>query len=207
MKRLFAVLIVGSMIFSSSALAYYDNYPPYKLGQAPFKSLSVESLPEAMIPKFIKDSDLWPLYGVHKVDIDGNGLDDFIVLMFSGAGTLLGNVNIYLKMEDGSYTKIAYEASGIGPEDFVDINNDGKWEVIVTNVYQGKKHNYLAYDVYEFKGYKLVNADQQFNGFPKFVWMTFKDNDKDTVHLTERQREEHILEKNKAFSYEIVSGH
>jgi hypothetical protein len=133
-------------------------------------------------------------------------LDDFIVLIYSGAGTLIGEVNIYLRKKEGGYAKISYEAAGIGIEDFCDINSDGKYEVIIVDVYSGKNHNYLAQDVYEFQNYRLVNADRKFKDFPKFVWMTYKPNDKDTVHLSHKARAKHIFKKESSIKYQNVVG-
>ena len=191
------LILVITLSFFQSSFAYYENYPPYKFKQGPYESLKMESLSDNEIPLTITNSsDYWPLHNFYKVDIDSNGLEDFIVLSFSGTGTLIGYVEIYLQEKGGYYQRISYEGSGIGTEDFVDLNKDGKTEVIITGVYQAHMHTYLSYDVYEFKNYRLVNADHKFKDFPKFVWMTYKSNDQDTTHLGVKEKRRHIKQKN-----------
>lgn len=204
-KKQLMVAWVMSFFWIASALAYYENYPPYKFNQAPYKHLNAEPLADKDYPPFIKkNSDLSSPHRIYKFDIDGNGLEDFIVLLHQGATSLGDEGEIYLKRQQGGYQKISYESSGIWIEDFTDINRDGRYEVIITDIYAGEKHNYFVYDVYEFKDYRLVNADNKFKGFPKFVWMTNKPNDKDTVHLTKEARSKHVEEKNRGIKYEVI---
>jgi len=144
---------------------------------------------------------------VYQVDLDGNGQKDFIVLSWDmgiGLGASEGTVDIYLKEKKGKYHLISFETMEWGLEDFIDLNKDGKTEVIMTSFYGGKDHNYFTYDVYEFKNYKLVNADKKYKGFPKFVWYTNKNNDKDTIQLSARERQKHVAEKDASIKYESI---
>ncbi|MBU4306034.1 MAG: hypothetical protein KJ893_10525 [Candidatus Omnitrophica bacterium] len=132
-------------------------------------------------------------YAVYRGDLDGNGLKDFIIFYWYGGCGLAVNwnkVEIFLKKQTDGYQKISYDTLASGLEDFVDLNNNGRYEVIIADIYSGGKHTYFAYNIYEFKDYKLVRADSKFNGFPKFIWFTHKPNDKDTTHLTEKERGE-----------------
>lgn len=141
---------------------------------------------------------------VYQADLDHNGFRDFIVISsFRGAGLggHLGLVEIYLKEKEGQYHKISYETMAPGLEDFVDLKNDAKYEIIMTGYYSGKEHNFFSYNIYEFNGYKLVNADKKHQGFPKFVWLTDNPNDKDTLKLTDKEKKDHIEEKNTAIKY------
>lgn len=201
------VSFVFILVLSSNSHSYYENYPPYEFRQGSYKHVNAKELKDEEIPLFIKkNSDLSVPHKILKADINGNNLDDFIVFLLVGASPLITDVDIYLQKPEGSYQKISiYEDAGAGIEDFVDLNQDGKCEVIITNLYHGSKHNYLTYSVYEFKGYKLVNADKNFKGFPKFVWMTYKPNDKDTIHLSDKEKLRHIEEKNQSIQNELVS--
>jgi hypothetical protein len=145
--------------------------------------------------------------GVYQADLDHNGQKDFIVLswnMGTGLGGHEGTVDIYLKEKEGLYHKISFITMDAGIEDFIDPDKDGKYEVIITNVYSGKEHTYFTYDIYEFKNFKLVNADSKFIGFPKFVWYTHKKNDKDTTHLSVKERHSHVQEKNASIKYDGI---
>ena len=204
-KKQLIVIGVMSFFWIASALAYYENYPPYKFNQASYKQLDIEPITEADYPEFIrKNYDKSLLPQVYRFDIDGNGLQDFIVLLQIGLNTLLRGTDIYLQKKEGGYQKISFEGSGNGIEDFMDINRDGKYELIVTGMCSGKQHNYFTYSIYEFKDYKLVNADLKFKKFPKFIWITYKPNDKDTTYLTKEERARHVEEKNRSIKYEVI---
>jgi hypothetical protein len=146
-------------------------------------------------------------WAVYRVDLDKNGLEDFIIFYsYRGCGLAASadKVEIFLKKQGGEYQKISYDVMSAGIEDFIDLNHDGQYEVIITDFYSGKKHNYFTYSIYEFKDYKLVNADLKFSGFPKFVWITYKPNDKDTTHLTDDEKAQHVDKKNESINYEVL---
>lgn len=136
---------------------------------------------------------------VWSVDLDNNGLKDFVVFNWYGGCGLAFNafrVDIFLKKQDGAYSKVSYDTDGPGLEDFVDLNNDGQNEVIIGSICSECGHTYFTYNIYEFKDYKLINADTKFKGFPKFVWHTYKPNDKNSKQLSKDQRDKITNEKN-----------
>jgi len=144
---------------------------------------------------------------VYQVDLDGNGTKDFIVFYNyrgSGLASQKDRADIFLKNKGGSYQKISFDTLSAGLEDFVDLDRDGKYEVIITGFYSGNKHNYFTYDIYKLKGYRLVNADNRYSAFPKFIWITYNKNDKDTVHLTSEEKLAHIKQKDDSVAYEEV---
>jgi len=167
--------------------------------------LIVQEEGKVLVKMNVKETPL--PYAVYQYDIDRNGLEDFIIFYnYRGCGLAASSdkVEIYLKQNNHSYQKISLDAMSSGLEDFVDLNKDGKYEVIVTGFYGGKDHNYFTYNIYEFSGGKLVNADLKFKGFPKFIWYTDKKNDKDTKHLSNKERAKHTEEKNSSIEYEII---
>jgi len=153
-------------------------------------------------------------FEIYHLDINGDGLKDFIVLMTymaNGISFLHERVELFLKKKEGGYRQIAYDAVSVSIEDFVDLDNDGKLEVIFTGFYgQGgtkqdsRTHNYFSYNVYEFDGYRLKNADGKYKGFPKFVWFTHKSNDKDSGQVTLKERQQHLREKEKGLVYKDI---
>lgn len=148
-------------------------------------------------------------YSVYQADLDKNGLKDFIIFYSyreDGFGAFRDKVEIFLKKKQGAYRKISYDTYSAGLEDFVDLNKDGKFEVIITDFYGGSKHNYFTYNIYKISNYKLVNADNQFEGFPMFIWFTDKGNDKDTSHLTQEERRACTKRKNSSIQYEEVTA-
>lgn len=147
-------------------------------------------------------------YSVYQVDLDNNGFKDFIIFNSyrgNGLGAMMDKVEIFLKKEDGAYSKISYDTLSAGLEDFIDLNRDGKYEVIITGLYGGSKHNYFTYNIYRISDYELVNSDERFKGFPKFIWFTYKENYKDTTHLTQEERYLHAGEKNTSIQHGEIS--
>ncbi len=229
-KQLIVVWVV--FCWTTSVSAYMENYPPHKFKDGHFKHLEAEPLVDYDHPEYqskdgqvliriknvsdfllqvdkavlVKNGEEAPMpYGVYQADVDKNGFKDFMVFYHLGASSLGGGQADLLLNKDGkSYEKISYDTMRGGLEDFVDINNDGRYEVIITGVYAGEKHNYLTYNIYEFNGYKLVNANSKFRGFPKFVWLTNKPNDKDTVHLSKEQRAKSVSESDSSIKYKEI---
>jgi hypothetical protein len=134
---------------------------------------------------------------LHRVDLDKNGQDDYIAISWGGGaglGALVQLVDLFLGRNDGQFDVVSFESFAGGLEDFVDLDGDGRYEVLVTAVYWGKQHNYFVYCVYQIKDGQLVNANARFKGFPKFVWYTHKRNDQDTAHLTPAERNQFVKE-------------
>ena len=148
-------------------------------------------------------------YAVYRADLDNNGLDDLIVFSSNRGNGLAAHLvvtDLYLKNIDGTYQNINYEGLGTEIEDFVDMNKDGKTEIIIMDMYGGEKHNYFSYSVYDIKNARLVNVDGKFKGFPKFIWFTDKKNDKNTTHLTQNEKAAHIRKVETGFKYQKVDG-
>ena len=154
-----------------------------------------------------QDMECFP-WAVFQADLDNNGLDDFIVL-YSYRGPGLGShqdrVEIYLRKSKDEFEKISYDAFDAGSEDFIGPDGEGKYKIIITGFYQGHRHNYVTYDLFEFKDSRLVNADAKVKGFEKFVPYTFKVNDQDTTRLTPKERLLHTQEKDRSISYEEIT--
>ena len=188
-------------------MAYYETHPPYQFKQGPYRHVPDKPLSDKDIPLFIKkniDSYSSTQVRVYQIDVDGNGMKDFISFIHPATSPLLNEIHIYLQKPEGSYQEISLsEDAGAGIEDIVDINNDGEWEVILTNLVV-KGHSYFLYSVYEFKDYRLVNANKKFKGFPKFVQYTHKNNDKDTSHFSKTERNKFVNELDRKIQYQLI---
>ena len=144
-------------------------------------------------------------YSAFQADLDNNGLDDFIVFYNyrgPGLGAHHDRVEIYLRKNNGGFGKISYDTFDAGIEDFIGADKEGKYKIIITGFYQGNRHNYFSYDIYELRGNRLVNADAKVKGFPKFVQYKVKNNDQDTGRLTQQERLLHTKDKNSSIHYE-----
>ncbi len=78
--------------------------------------------------------------------------------------------------------------------DYVDLNKDGKGEMIHTRLIYGEKgadgesHNYWVYNLLEFKGTDVASANHMDARFPCWIMYTNKDSHKPTDQLTAEQR-------------------
>jgi len=144
-------------------------------------------------------------HALYQADLDGNGLKDFILLSSYRFNTGYDDyVEVFLSKPEGAYEKISYATLKSGIEDFFDLNDDGKCEVIITGLYHTDKHNYFTYNIYELMDFRLVNVDAKFKGFPKFIWYTNKPNDRGTEHLTKEERRSHTKKKNDSIQYSEI---
>ena len=148
-------------------------------------------------------------WDVYWMDLDGNGFKDFIVIshyMGNGLAAYNDRVDIFLKKKSGDYSRISYDSMMAEIRDFTDINGDGRYETIITGFYYGKNHNYFTYSIYDISVDGLVNADKNYEEFPKFIWFTNDPNDKNTTHLTLKEKKEHIEKKDSSVQYSMVNG-
>jgi len=78
--------------------------------------------------------------------------------------------------------------------DFVDLNEDGKPEMIFTEIIVGKDRGngdvdrYWTHNLVQFKEFEMVSANHADRRFPSWVLCTEKPNHKPTTQLTKEQR-------------------
>ena len=135
-------------------------------------------------------------FAAYVADINSDGIPDFIVFSHNHSNSWItadDNVEIFLGDQAGEFKSIAYKTKNADIEDFVDLNNDGKYKILrclqeVVGARPAALHTYWHYNIYEIKHYKLVNINAPGNGFPKFIWFTEKPSDDETTRLTTDQR-------------------
>ncbi len=157
-----------------------------------------------------KKSENSPIpFSVYRVDLDGNGLKDFLI--FYNYDQWLydvqeDKVEIILKKDDNSYRTISYDTITAGLGDFVDLDKDGKYEVIITDIYNRKKQNYITYNVYTFKELNLVNVDSKYDDTLLSVWYENPINDDDKIEsdFTKKEKSLHAEQKNSAIQYQTI---
>ncbi len=198
------VALNGPMEYQSADKKIYAKLGEQKFGEITFLLKDGDLVLAARE----KDAEELPYpWFVYQADLNGDGLSDFFVISnYRGNGLAAFNdrVEIFLRQQDGSYRKIAYDTMAGGLEDFIDLDKDGKYEIIRTDFYCGETHNYFTYSVYAFADGRLVNADTRFTGFPKFIWYTNKPNDKATMHLTADQKATQVRLQDKAIEYQSI---
>ncbi|MEK6564212.1 MAG: hypothetical protein AABZ65_04195 [Candidatus Omnitrophota bacterium] len=203
-KHVKAELLVD---YDNSEYRSKDGQVTARLKESPDSFEFILTADGTTVTKLLEREAPFP-YASYRVDLDNNGLNDFIVF-YSNRGNGLASqlvvADLYLQKPDGSYQSINYEGLGAGIEDFIDLDQDSKAEVIIMDMHGGKEHNYFSYSVYEIKDGKLVNADNKFKGFPKFIWYTNKKNDKDTTHLEADEKASHIKKVDSEIRYRLVT--
>jgi len=162
----------------------------------------------------IKDGDIellnlqgnpeWYPFAVYLADLDKNGFEDLIVLSHCHGCDLAAYsnyVHIFLKMSKDTYRKIEYETMNADIADFVDMDKDGRAEVIITGLCDSETHgvhSYFFYTIYKIENGMLTPASRKFKGFPKFIWFTDNPNDKDTHHLTSQEKASFVARQYKS---------
>lgn len=134
-------------------------------------------------------------YAIYYADLDNNGLKDFIIFSSYHSCGLGVNDRVDILFQTGKYafSHIHYDTMSASLKDFVDMNGDGVYEVIHTDHYAGRRHNYFVYSIYEIKEAKLRNANKKYpKAFPKFIWFTYKPNDKPSTRITREEKEEYL---------------
>ena len=116
---------------------------------------------------------------VYNADINRDGLDDFIIFndyRGNGVYALATNVVMLLKKLSGEYAVLEFDTYAGDIKDFVDINNDGRMEIIVTELIfppldkeylSYREYVYLKYRVFTVKDSKFVDLGNKIRGFPK----------------------------------------
>ena len=156
-----------------------------------------------------KSNDSPKPFSVYRVDLDGNGLKDFLIFYNYNRwlyGVQEDKVEIILKKDNNSYRYISYDTINASSGDFVDLDKDGTYEIIITGIYNGIKKNYITYNVYKFKDLNLVNADNKYNGTLLSVWYEYSTNDGDKVesYFTKKEKLLHAEQKSNSIQYQTT---
>lgn len=129
-------------------------------------------------------------------DLDDNGLKDVVSCwdrMGMGIGGHYKHVIIFLQTGKGKFGRLDYDTYEFNIKDFVDLNNDGKYEVLICDLYESLlPHNYWIYLLYKFENFDLKMANELDSRFPKFIWYTKKPNDKEAENLSIEQKKERL---------------
>ncbi len=137
-----------------------------------------------------------------KADLDGNGVEDIVILTGNTGNTLciyMNTVTIFLREADGRYNILRMETmSDDAKLDFLDFNKDGKTEFLRCDLVSdiesldGKQHTYWLYTIHEIKGGRFVMNNSLRDGFPKFIWYTRKPNDKPTNKIAGSVKKKYV---------------
>lgn len=132
---------------------------------------------------------------VFYTDLTGDHRKDILILSYPGAngvGAWIEMADLLIAQPDGTYKHVSFEAYAASPEDFIDVNGDGRYEMLWVNYYFEGGHSYWVYRIVKIGDDGLQLNDQLTPNFPKIIWFTEKPNDKPTQKLTAAEREDLI---------------
>ena len=89
---------------------------------------------------------------VFYADLTGDGRKDLLVYSSpagNGLGAWIELADLLVAQADGTYNHTSFEAYAAGPEDFIDVNGDGRYEMLWVNYYFEGDHSYWVYRVAE----------------------------------------------------------
>lgn len=143
--------------------------------------------------------DLYFQFGsrVFYTDLTGDGRKDILVYSYPGGNGLGAHIEIadlLIAKPDGQFAHTTFEGFAAGPEDFMDVNGDGRYEMLWVNYYFEGAHSYWVYRVVEVADDGLRLNDQLIPEFPKIIWFTEKPNDQPTQKLSAAEREDLIIQ-------------
>jgi len=130
--------------------------------------------------------------------LNEDSMTDFVLLTNSG-GCGLGGARyfrLFVLSVGHAYQAYSLWTYNAGSEDFIDLDKDGRAEMIHTAFVDaepgrdGRSHNYWVFHLLRFTGAKAVPADRLRPGFPCWILFTFKANHRPTDQLTNRQKME-----------------
>lgn len=128
-------------------------------------------------------------------DLTGDGRKDVLIYTYPdsvGLGGWIEWADLLIAQPDGSFTHNSFEAYAAGPEDFIDMNGNGRYEMLWVHHFFEGDHSYWVYRVVEITDEGLRLNDTLIPDFPKIIWFTEKPNDQSTQRLTAAQREDLI---------------
>jgi hypothetical protein len=137
-----------------------------------------------------------PMSNVYQADLNGDNKEDFIILTSTmGCGLAAhGCMSTFVLSSYKDYKITPVYSMSPGPEDFVTLDDDGKCCFVHTSFVYGEKgrdgkvHNYWVYNLLRFWGNKVILDNSVDGRFPKWIWYTFKPNNKATTQLNEEQK-------------------
>jgi len=121
---------------------------------------------------------------------------DFVLQTNSGGCGLGGQrfFRLFILSVGNLYQAYSMWTYNAGSEDFVDLNKDGRAEMIHTAFVDaeagkdGRTHNYWVFHLLRFTGAKAIPSDRLQPGFPCWIFFTFSANHHPTDQLTNRQK-------------------
>ncbi|RKY33334.1 MAG: hypothetical protein DRP68_02715 [Candidatus Omnitrophota bacterium] len=158
----------------------------------------------AVDKKIIFKNSLKWVYGIYYADLDNNDYKDFIIFSsYGGCGlaAFISKVDILFQTNQKEFSHLTYDTYQADLKDFVDLDNDGKYEIIYTDFYYGRKHNYWVYSIYEIRNDRIQLANDKYNNFPKFIWYTYKPNDKDSKKITTEEKSDYLSKLNLYYKF------
>jgi hypothetical protein len=143
---------------------------------------------------------------VFSCDLNGDSQPDFIVNVWSGGCGLAAEgseVTFLLSGKDG-YRAASFYLYAFGNQDLVRFKAQGPVYFIFNDLIgssgektrDGREHNFWVYELNRIDGNRIIPADANQPGFPKWVWFTNHDNHTETTQLSQVQKTSLLVKRN-----------
>ena len=133
---------------------------------------------------------------VYEALLNEDDKPDYVIAALSGGCGLACEINdvAFVLSKGDSYSITRIVCWAFDNADFVDLNKDGRAQIIITSFVGGEKgkdgkgHNYWVFNIFQFKGTQIVSGNALDHRFPCWVLYKFKPNHQNTDQLTPEQR-------------------
>lgn len=133
---------------------------------------------------------------IHVTDINGDGLKDFkIIVPYMGNGVAALNVKViyFFQTKDQKFIKVSYSDKMSENRLERDFDGDGNFEIVTMNLNGYENHNYWTFNIFEYKGGELINANYKDN-YPIMVQFLYRKNHKITDKINREEMKKFALQ-------------
>lgn len=132
---------------------------------------------------------------VFYTDLTGDGQRDLLIYSSpagNGLAAWIEIADLLIAKGDGTFKHVTFEAFAAGPEDFIDTNGDGCYEMLWVYYFFSGGHSYWVYRIVELGEQRIRLRDELAPGFPKIIWFSEKPNDQLAGQLALSERDDLI---------------
>ena len=137
---------------------------------------------------------------IYYADLDRNGLFDIVISpanFGSGLGSFYKTALIHFQTKTGQFRRLEFISLYFDIGDFVDLDGDGKWELLMLQLTQlesldKKVHSYWVYVPYRVDRFNLALDRNGLSDFPKFIWFTDSPNNQPTDKLPQKEKDQYL---------------
>jgi len=158
-----------------------------------------------LLPVPITNSMTTSQVEVYSYDLNGDGLPDFIVNVWSGGCGLAadGSEVTFLLSEKGGYRATSFYLYDFGKQDLVRFKSHGPVYFVFNDLIgsgsektrDGREHNFWVFNLHRIDGSQFIAADADQPGFPKWIWFKNQATHEETTQLSQDQKNRLLMKR------------